>query len=108
MQESQNELLLVKVNEQTIIDKQKSQMEELNIKISSLENKLEDSRKTMNELNWQLQATTKEKEKELHRAKTLNSVCNERDLELIDAKANMEKLQAEIKQKDLELKSIIK
>ena len=103
-QELQAELLLVNVNTKTIIDKQKSQMEELNVKISSLENKLEDSKKTMNELNWQLQATTEEKEKELHRAKELNSVCNERDLELIDTKSIIEKLQAEIKQKDLELK----
>ena len=103
-QELQNELLLVNVNAQTIIDKQKSQIEELNFKISSLENKLEDSRKIMNELNCQLQAFTKEKEKELQRAKTLNSVCNKQDLELIDAKASTEKLQAEIKQKDLELK----
>ena len=47
-QELQNELLLVTVNAQRSIDDQKSQIEELNIKISSLENKLEDSR-TMNE-----------------------------------------------------------
>ena len=104
VQELQNELLLVNVNAQTIIDKQKSQIEELNFKISSLENKLEHSRKTMNELNCQLQASTKEKEKEIQRAKTLNSVCNKQDLELIDAKASTEKLQAEIKQKDLGLK----
>ena len=89
-QELQVELLLVNVNAQTIIDKQKSQIEKLYIKISSLENKLEDSRKTMNELNCQLQASTE--------------VCNKQDLELIDAKTVMEKLQAEIKQKDLELK----
>ena len=37
-QESQTELL----NAQAIIDKQKSQIEELNVKISSLENKLKD------------------------------------------------------------------
>ena len=58
----------------------------------------------MNELNWQLQATTEEKEKALHRAKKLNSVCDARELELIDAKSIMEKLQAEVKQKDLKLK----
>ena len=63
---------------------------------------------TINSVSLQLQTTIEERDKALHRAKTLNSMCYARDLELIDAKSIMEELQTEISQKDLELKQYSK
>ena len=82
----------------------KLQTEEIKKQIADLEGKLKNSLSTINNLSWQLQTTIQERENALHRAKTLHSVCQARDLELIDAKSIMEELQAEISQKDLELK----
>ena len=82
----------------------KLQTEEIKKQIADLEGKLKNSLSTINNLSWQLQATIQERENALHRAKKLHSVCQARDLELIDAKSIMEELQAEISQKDLELK----
>ena len=79
-----------------IIEKQKMEIEELNNKISSLENKLEGSITTINELNWQLQNTVKEKEQELQNVIKLDSLCKAKEIEL-------SKLQLIINQKDIEL-----
>merc|ERR1712105_182227 len=81
---------------QSTIEDQRIQIEELNNKISSLENKLESSITAINELNWQLQNTVKEKEKELQRVDTLDLVCREKETEL-------RRLQQQICQKDFEL-----
>ena len=62
----------------------------------SLEDKLESSITTINELNWQLQNTVKEKEKELQRVDTLDLVCREKETEL-------RRLQQQMCQKDFEL-----
>ena len=95
-QELQNELLLVTVNAQRSIDDQKAQIENLNIKIAGLESKLEDSRTAMNELNWQLQNAQEEKEQELKKVNTFDSLCKEKEMEL-------KKLKELISQKDTEL-----
>ena len=79
-----------------IIEKQKMEIEELSNKISSLENKLEGSITTINELNWQLQNTVKEKEQELQNVIKLDSLCKAKEIEL-------SKLQLIINQKDIEL-----
>ena len=71
VQEKQTELQ----ERQTTIENQRVQIEELNNKILSLEDKLESSITAINELNWQLQNTVKEKEKELQRVDTLYLVC---------------------------------
>ena len=99
-QESQMELQKM----ETIINNQKLESEEIKKKVAVLEGKLKNTIDTINSLSWQLQATIREREKALHRANTLNQMCQARDLELIDAKAIMEELQAEISQKDFELK----
>ena len=99
-QESQTELQQV----ETIINDLKLQTEEFKNQIAVLEGRLENSISIIDSLDWKLQATIQERDKALHRAKTLNSVCHARDLELIDAKSIMEELQNEIRQKDLELK----
>ena len=57
VQEYQTELQ----EKQSTIEDQRIQIEELNNKISSLEDKLESSITAINELNWQLQNTVKEK-----------------------------------------------
>merc|ERR1712226_554896 len=67
---------------QSTIEDQRTQIEELNNKISSLEDKLESSITAINELNWQLENTVKEKEKELQRVETLDLVCKEKETEL--------------------------
>ena len=85
---------------ETIINNQKLESEEIKKKVAVLEGKLKNTIDTINSLSWQLQATIREREKALHRANTLNQMCQARDLELIDAKAIMEELQAEISQKD--------
>jgi len=59
------------------------QIEEMNSKISTLENKLESSIATINELNWQLQNIVKEKEQELQKVNKLDSICKEKEVELI-------------------------
>ena len=92
VQEYQTELQ----ERQSTIEDQRIQIEELNNKISSLEDKLESSITAINELNWQLQNTVKEKEKELQRVDTLDLVCREKETEL-------RKLQQQICQKDFEL-----
>merc|ERR1712179_794193 len=79
---------------QSTIEDQRILIEELNNKISSLENKLESSITAINELNWQLQNTVKEKE--LQRVDTLDLVCREKETEL-------RRLQQQICQKDFEL-----
>ena len=92
VQECQTELKEGKA----IIESQTRQIEELSNKISSLEDKLEGSMVTIRELNWQLQNTLKEKEQELQKLNSFDSLVKEKDMEL-------RKLQEQIKQKDLEL-----
>ena len=103
-QESQMELQQM----ETIINNQKLQTEEIKKQVVVLEGKLENSILRINSLSLQLQATIEERDEAWHKAKTLNSMCHARDLELIDAKSIMEELQAEISQKDLELKQYSK
>ena len=81
---------------QTTIDNQKVQIEELNNKILSLEDKLESSITTINELNWQLQNAVKEKEEVLQRVDILDLLCRQKETELRG-------LQQEMCQKDFEL-----
>ena len=92
VQECQTELQ----ERQSTIEDQRIQIEELNNKISSLEDKLENSITAITELDWQLQNTVKEKEKELQKVNTLDLVCREKEIEL-------RRLQEQISQKDLEL-----
>ena len=92
IQELQTELQQGKA----IIENQKMEIEELKSKMLSLENKLEKSITTINELNWQLQNTVKEKEQELQNVNKLDSLCKEKEVEL-------RKLQELINQKDIEL-----
>jgi len=92
VQEKQTELQ----ERQTTIENQRVQIEELNNKILSLEDKLESSITTINELNWQLQNTVKEKEEVLQRVDILDLVCRQKETELRG-------LQQQICQKDFEL-----
>ena len=92
VQEYQTELQ----EKQSTIEDQRIQIEELNNKISSLENKLESSITAINELNWQLQNTVKEKERELQRIDILDLVCRQKETEL-------RRLQQQMCQKDFEL-----
>merc|ERR1712105_554558 len=78
VQEKQTELQ----ERQTTIENQRVQIEELNNKILSLEDKLESSITTINELNWQLQNTVKEKEEVLQRVDILDLVCRQKETEL--------------------------
>merc|ERR1712030_216483 len=92
VQEYQTELQ----EKQSTIEDRRIQIEELNNKISSLEDKLESSITAINELNWQLQNTVKEKEKELQRVDILDLVCRQKETEL-------RRLQQQMCQKDVEL-----
>ena len=92
VQETQAELQ----QEKAIIEDQRLQIEELSNKISALEIQLKSSIETITELNSQLQNTLKEKEQELQKVNTFDSLVKEKEMEL-------RKLQEQIKQKDLEL-----
>ena len=92
LQESQTELQQGK----DLIDNQKRQIEEMNSRILSLENKLESSNTTIDSLNWKLQCIIKEKEQELHKVDELNLLCRQKEMEL-------RKVQEQIGQKDTEL-----
>merc|ERR1712105_107935 len=81
---------------QSTIEDQRILIEELNNKILSLENKLESSITTINELNWQLQNAVKEKEEELQMVDILALLCRQKETELRG-------LQQEMCQKDFEL-----
>ena len=81
---------------QTELQETKTIIEELNSKISALEIKLNSSKATNNELNWQWQSAVKEKEQELHKVNELNSLCNQKEIELRE-------LQKQIGQRDIEL-----
>ena len=72
------------------------QVEELNSKITSLEDKLEKCNTTIDSLNSQLQCTVQEKEQELRKASELELLCKEKEAEL-------RKLCELIGQKDFEL-----
>ena len=72
------------------------EIEEMNSKILSLENKLESSNVTIDSLEWKLKSITKEKEQELQNVIKLDSLCKEKEMEL-------RKLQELISQKDIEL-----
>ena len=91
-QESQMELQQM----ETIINDQKLETEEIRKQVAVLEGKLENSISTINELNWQLNNTVKEKEQELQKVNKLDSLCKEKEMEL-------RKLQLIISQKDIEL-----
>ena len=91
-QESQMELQQM----ETIINDQKLETEEIRKQAAVLEGKLENSISTINELNWQLNNTVKEKEQELQKVNKLDSLCKEKEMEL-------RKLQELISQKDIEL-----
>ena len=88
-QESQIELQEAKA----IIENQRRQIEELNNKILSLENKWENSNATIDNLDWKVQSITKEKEQELQKVNKLDSMFKEKEMEL-------RKLQEQIDQKD--------
>merc|ERR1712105_127160 len=92
VQEKQTELQ----ERQTTIEDQRILIEELNNKILSLEDKLESSITTINELNWQLQNAVKEKEEVLQRVDILDLLCRQKETELRG-------LQQEMCQKDFEL-----
>merc|ERR1711909_150415 len=92
VQEYQTELQ----EKQSTIEDQRILIEELNNKILSLEDKLESSITTINELNWQLQNAVKEKEEELQRVDILELLCRQKVTELRG-------LQQEMCQKDFEL-----
>ena len=92
LQESQIELQ----EGRTLIDNQKRQIEEFNNKILSLEDKLESSITIINELNWKLQSTVKEKDQELQKVNKLDSLCKQKEIELRN-------LHEQISQKDMEL-----
>ena len=79
-----------------ITENQKMQIEELNSKITSLEDNLESSNATIDSLEWKLKSITKEKEQELQNVIKLDSLCKEKEMEL-------RKLQLIISQKDIEL-----
>merc|ERR1712121_626394 len=72
------------------------QIEELKSKITSLEDKLKNSNTTIDNLNWQLQNTVKEKEQELQNVIKLDSLCKVKEIEL-------SKVQLIINLKDIEL-----
>merc|ERR1712082_26978 len=91
-QESQTELQEGKA----IIENQTRQIEEMNTKILSLEDKLERSNSTIDSFNWKLQCIIKEKEQELHKVNELDSLCKQKEIE-------QRKLQELISQKDVEL-----
>jgi len=79
-----------------IIENQSRQIEELNNKILSLEDRLESSNTIIDSLDWKLQSIIKEKEQELQRVNKLDSMCKDKELEL-------RRLQEQICQKDIEL-----
>ena len=72
------------------------QIEELNSKISALENKLKSSNAAIEEVHWQWQNTVQEKEQELQKVNKLDSLCKGKEMEL-------RRLQEQISQKDIEL-----
>ena len=92
VQETQDELQ----QEKAITGDQRLQIKELSNKISALEIQLKSSIETITELNSQLQNTLKEKEQELQKVNSFDSLVKEKEMEL-------RKLQEQIKQKDLEL-----
>ena len=61
--------------EKAITENQKMQIEELNSKITSLEDKLESSNTTIDSLNCKLQCIIKEKEQELNKVNELDLLC---------------------------------
>merc|ERR1712179_411078 len=65
-----------------IIEKQRMQIEDLNSRLSSLEEKLESSKATIDNLDWRLQSITKEKEQELQKANKLDLLCKEKEMDL--------------------------
>jgi len=79
-----------------IIEKQRMQIEDLNSRLSSLEDKLESSKATIDDLEWRLQNITKEKEQELQKANRLDLLCKEKEMDL-------RKLSEQIGRKDFEL-----
>ena len=98
-QEAQTEL----EQAQAIIENQKSQINECNNEIAILESKLEHYVSANDSLNSQLQNTTEEKEHALLKLDSLQLVYHERDVELVDARAAVEKLQEEVGKKELQL-----
>ena len=88
---------------QTIMNNQKLQINELNDKLAILESKLEHYVSANDSLNSQLQNTTEEKEHALLKIDSLQLVYHERDVELVDARAAVEKHQEEVGQKELQL-----
>ena len=79
-----------------IIEKQRMQIEDLNSRLSSLEDRLESSKATIDDLDWRLQSITKEKEQELQKANKLDLLCKEKEMDL-------RKLSEQIGRKDFEL-----
>merc|ERR1711874_381262 len=71
-------------------------IEELKNKILILENKLESSNATIDDLNWKLQCIIKEKEQELHKVNELDSLCKQKEM-------GLKKLWEQIAHKDTEL-----
>ena len=72
------------------------QIKDLNSRLSSLEDRLESSKATIDDLDWRLQSITKEKEQELQKANKLDLLCKEKEMDL-------RKLSEQIGRKDLEL-----
>ena len=92
-QEIKTELLQAK----TIIEDQKSQINELTNKVLDLEKKLSDSTSEKNELKLDLkQCITHEQEQALKKVEALELACQKKDVELQSANSIIEKLKAEV------------
>ena len=101
-QEIKTELLQAK----EIIEKQNLQINELSNKVSDLENKLANSISENNGLKLHLkQCITNEKEQVLQKIEALELACHNKDTELKNANSTLEKLQAKVEQKHLELEN---
>ena len=88
---------------QTIIEYQRSEIEECNKKVAILENELEHCVSVKNNLNSQLQNTILEKEQALQKADDLQLACHARDVKLVEARAAVKELQEEFSKKALQL-----